>query len=45
MTSAQVLLDPDLVTQVYQVYAGMLARDRNAKIKDVLGQEPYYSLM
>lgn len=45
MQSAQVLLDPDLVTQVYQAYAAQLGRDRNAKIQDVLAQEPFFSLM
>ena len=45
MQSAQMLLDPDLVTQVYQAYAAQLGRDRNAKIKDVLNQEPFFSLM
>ena len=45
MQSAQMLLDPDLVTQVYQAYAAQLGRDRNAKIKDALNQEPFFSLM
>lgn len=36
MQSTQLLLDPDMVTQVYQTYASQLSRDRNAKIKDVL---------
>ena len=36
MQSAPLLLDPEMVTQVYQTYAAQLSRDRNAKIKDVL---------
>lgn len=45
MQSAPQLLDPEIVTQVYQTYAAQLSRDRNAKIKDVLQQEPFNSLM
>ena len=45
MQSAPLLLDPEMVTQVYQTYAAQLSRDRNAKIKDVLQQEPFLSLL
>lgn len=38
-------MDPELVNQIYQIYVQLLAQDKNAKIKDVLVQEPYLSLM
>lgn len=38
-------MDPEIVNQIYQVYVQLLAQDKNAKIKDVLVQEPYLSLM
>ena len=43
--STQVIVDPDLITQIYQAYGQILARDKNAKIRDVLAQEPFNSLM
>ena len=45
MQSAQMLVDNDLVTQVYQAYVGLLGRDKNAKVKDILVQEPFFSLL
>lgn len=38
-------LDPELVNQVYQAYVQLLGRDKNAKIKDVLSQEPFLSMV
>ena len=45
MQSTDILVDPDMVAQVYQAYVSLLAQDKNAKIKDVLMQEPFASLM
>lgn len=42
---SQMLIDQDLVSQVYQTYVQVLAHDKNAKVKDVLMQEPFVSLM
>lgn len=38
-------VDNDLVTQVYHAYVSLLGRDKNAKVKDVLMQEPFFSLL
>ena len=40
-----VQIDPELVNQVYQAYVQLLGRDKNAKIKDVLAQEPFLSMV
>ena len=45
MQSTQLLIDPELINQVYQAYVGMLASDKNAKVKDVLSQDPFLTLM
>ncbi len=34
-------LDPELVNQIYQAYVQLLGTDKNAKIKDVILQEPF----
>ena len=39
------LMDPDIVTQVYQSYVTLLAQDKNAKVKDVIVQEPFLSML
>ena len=41
----QVNVDNDLVTQVYHAYVSLLGRDKNAKVKDILMQEPFFSLL
>jgi len=38
-------MDPELVNQIYQVYIQLLARDKTAKIRDVLVQEPFLTLV
>ena len=40
-----VQIDPELVNQVYQAYVQLLGHDKNAKIKDVLAQEPFLSMV
>ena len=39
------MIDPELINQVYQAYIGLLSSDKNAKVRDVLHQEPFLSLL
>ena len=39
------MIDQDIVAQVYQSYVAMLTQDKNAKVKEVLMQEPFISLI
>lgn len=43
--SAGSLLSPELIHQVYSAYVQLLSRDKNAKVKDVLAQEPFAQLL
>lgn len=42
---SQMLIDQDVVSQVYQSYVQLLSHDKNAKVKDILVQEPFFSLL
>ena len=38
-------IDENIIMQIYQQYSQMLQADKNAKVRDILMQEPYANLM